>query len=273
MRDKLQLVLVLCAGVLLLCSSRVHAFGWDDLWKRSDQQFRELIDKGEFTQAESRVANTDDSALLKYRAGDFEASAELYGQSKQDYNRATALTRSGDYEAAIEAYEQVLADSVDYENAMHNRKIAQKLAELQQQNQQQGEGDEGEGSGEPQEGDQNPSDQPSGSDSDSGEQSDQSQDGDENSSTEPKEGDGGESADDKKSPQQEREPGQGNQGETDQDSKNAQPSQSKPHDERQQELDQWLQQVPDDPAGLLRARIMREHQRTYGNSRDKEQAW
>lgn len=269
MRADKQLQIALM--VLMIAPAPVYAFGWDDLWKRQDQQFNELLEQGDYEQAQSHATSVDDDALVKYRAGDYEGSAALFEQSNRDYNRATALTRAGDYQAALEAYDQVLADSDDYEDAMHNRKIAQKLAELQQQ--QQGEGEQGGESGESSEQQEGSQNQPADSnpEGDSGEQSDQSnQDSNEQGSQGQDPADGDEQQDDNSADQA---PSEQPQEQQEQSPGQPEPTDSKAHDEKQQAMDQWLQQVPDDPAGLLRARIIREHQRSYGGSRDQEQAW
>lgn len=257
-------------SALAFCSVDASAFGWDDLWKRADQQVNELIEQESYDEATNRADSPEQNALIKFRAGDFESSAEMYGQSSDDYNHGTALTRAGDYAVAIEAYDQILADSDEYKDAMHNRKVAQKLAELQKQQQdQQGEG-EGGGSGEqgqpPPPGEQSSDSkgQPSGpSDKEAGE---------ENQDKPSSDGQGEESD---KPPEQgtaEGEPSPAS-GETADGSESKGLPEAKSHDEKQQAMEQWLQRVPDDPAGLLRARIIREHQRNYADSQDKEQAW
>ena len=253
-------------SALAISSADALAFGWDDLWKRSDQQVNELIEQESYDEAANRADSPEQNALIKYRAGEYESSAEMYEQSNEDYNRGTALTRAGDYAAAIEAYDQILADSDEYKDAMHNQKIAQKLAELQQQDQQ-GDG-EGEGSGEqgkPPTGDQSSDSQGQPGDPSDSEASDQNQD------SPPSDGQGEESD---KAPEQpaEGEPSPAS-GEPDEGADSAAQPEPITHDEKQQAMDQWLQRVPDDPAGLLRARILREHQRNYGDSQDREQAW
>ena len=256
-------------SALAFSSVDALAFGWDDLWKRADQQVKELIELESYDEAASRADTPEQNALIKFRAGDFDSSAEMYGQSSDDYNHGTALTRAGDYAAAIEAYDQILADSDEYKDAMHNRKIAQKLAELQKQQQdQQGEGD-GEGSGE--QGQPQPGEQPSDSQGQPGGPSD-SEAGEENQDSPPSDGQGEESD---QSPEQEPADGQPSpaSGEADEGSESKGQPEAKSHDEKQQAMEQWLQRVPDDPAGLLRARIIREHQRNYADSQDKEQAW
>ena len=255
-------------SALAFSSADALAFGWDDLWKRADQQVNELIEQESYEEAASRADSPEQDALIKYRAGDFESSAEMYGQSSDDYNHGTALTRAGDYAAAIDAYDQILADSDEYQDAMHNRKLAQKLAELQQQQDQQGEG-EGEGSGEqgqpPPPGEQSDSKgQPGGpSDSEAGE---------DNQDNPPSDGQGEESD---QPPEQEPAEGESSpaSSEAEEGSESKAQPEAKPHDEKQQAMEQWLQRVPDDPAGLLRARIIREHQRNYADSQDREQAW
>lgn len=256
-------------STLVFCSADALAFGWDDLWKTTDQQVDELIELESYDEAANRADSPEQKALIKFRAGDFESSAEMYGQSSENYNHGTALARAGDYTAAIEAYDQILADSDEYKDAMHNRKVAQKLAELQkQQQEQQGEGD-GEGSGE--QGQPPPPGEPSDSKGQPGDPSD-SEPGEQNQDSPPSDGQGDESD---RPPEQE--PADGEPSPASGDAEEGDESKGQPeaesHDEKRQAMEQLLLRVPDDPAGLLKARIIREHQRNYANSQDREQAW
>ncbi|MGB0867590.1 MAG: hypothetical protein ACPGSC_13855 [Granulosicoccaceae bacterium] len=255
--------MALCA-FLPMSFSDVWAFGWDDLWTRTDQQVDQLIQDESFEAAAQIAQTVEQNARVQYRAGDYAESALSYEQMDEHYNRGTALTRAGDYQAAIEAFDQILSDSGQYQDAVHNRKIAQKLAELQQQQQDQGQG-EGQNEQESPPSEDQPNNSPDssgGAGAGDGDNNEQEQgESDTNGNDIPPDQ---ESEDSNPSPSGE-DPSEQNQ--------QPQPAQAEPHDEQQQAMDQLLQRVPDDPAGLLKARIIREHQRNYGGSRDKELAW
>ncbi len=254
-----------CVGALLFSHANpVLAFSWDDLWLRSDQQIEKLIESKSFDEAERRAESIEQKALIQYRAEAYDAAAELYGKNAQDYNHATAMVRAGQYQAAVDAYDQILADSPDYEDAMHNRKIAQQLADLQQQQDEGGEGQKGEEQG------QQKNEQSSGDKSDNSQGRSSQQPKESDQSNDPSEG----SEPDENDRSEEDSSDANQQEDTEQEEQTSSAgTPEKLHDEKQQAMDQWLQQVPDDPAGLLRARIIREHQRNYGSSTDRAQAW
>lgn len=248
---------------VLSLSREAAAFGWQDLWERPEQQVQKLVDEGSFEEAEALVHSDEQRALLKYRSGDFEAAAKLYQQQADNYNYGSSLLRAEDYAGAVAAYDQLLEAEPDNKDAMHNREIAQKLAELQpQQEQQQGDGEQ---EGEREEQDSDSEGKPSGSDGQPEEPADT------DSKENPEEGKGNEP--DAAAEQDEPEDAPTDEPQEQGEPKEGEAEEDKPHDEEQQALEQQLQRVPDDPAGLLRARIMREHQRSHSGSQDQEQAW
>ncbi len=241
-----------CLLLTLFGASKAQALQWADLWQRSDQRLQEMVELKDFEQAEQLAVSDEQRALVKFRADAFEEAAALYGQGKNKYNSGTSLVRSGAYEEAVSAFDAVSEQDPHYDDAMHNKKIAQSLAELAEQREQDGESDDGEGEGEP---------QPSQGEGEEGGEEQQDSQGSQSEAEKddapPEDAEASAEADEPSAEQ------------------GAQPAQApdESHDEQQQTMDQWLQQVPDDPAGLLRARIIREHQRNYSQSRDREQAW
>lgn len=246
-----------CLFISLLGASSVQAFEWADLWQSTDQRLQNMVELEAFVEAEKIAESAEQQGMLKFRSGAFEEAASLYEQEDNKYNSGTSLVRAGAYEEAISAFDEVSEQDSHYDDAMYNKKIAQALAELAQQQEgesKSGEGDN-EGEGEP---------QPSQGEGESG--AENSQDSKGSTAEQPE-------TDDQAAP---AEDGGVKAGEEESSSDNAEQASAnaeEPHNEQQQTMEQWLQQVPDDPAGLLRARIIREHQRNYSQSRDREQAW
>ncbi len=112
-----------------------HAFTWEDLWLRRDQQAKQAFDEGRPEEAAEKFARQDWLAAAHYHAGQFKHSLdglqELSGV-EADYNRGNALARLWRLEDALAAYEQVLAADPEHEDARHNRDLVKKLLEQPQ---------------------------------------------------------------------------------------------------------------------------------------------
>ena len=127
------------------------AFGWDDLWRRPDQQAARAFAAGDDTAAAQRFEDPAWRAAARYRSGDYTgAVADLagLGGAEVDYNRGNALARLGQLDASIAAYERALEQAPDHADARANLEQVRRLRDQQQQNPspQQGEpGDQGEG--------------------------------------------------------------------------------------------------------------------------------
>ncbi|MFA0811956.1 VWA domain-containing protein [Microbulbifer epialgicus] len=251
-----------------------HALEWKDLWQRKDQQGQKLLKEGEPGEAAGTFRNPEWRGTAHYRAGDYAAAQEDFAQSADPqglYNLGNSLVQQGDYNQAIEAYEEALKQTPQFADAQHNRDIAKKLQELQQRQQQQqnqqqsGEQQEQQQEQEQQSGTQQQQQQqqqqdqqqenqqqpsasePQSSDQELGEEQEQS------TQQQPSEGEQQE--------KQQEQPQQAQQGENEQkkeQEQQAQPTNAEesPLDpETQQALDQWLRQIPDDPAGLMREKF------------------
>jgi Ca-activated chloride channel family protein len=128
------------------------AFGWDDLWRRPDQQAARAFAAGDATAAAERFQDPAWRAAARYRGGDYTgAVADLAGLegADVDYNRGNALARLGQLDASIAAYERALEQAPDHADARANLEHVRRLRDQQQQenqSSQQGQPDEnGEG--------------------------------------------------------------------------------------------------------------------------------
>lgn len=263
-----------------------HALSWQDLWLRSDQQGVKYLESGEAEAAARTFKRHDWRGSALYRAEDYEAAAEAFehGASPRDhYNRGNALAKSGKLHEALEAYETALAQQPDFPDASFNAELVRELLDQQSQGESsEGDGDEQqESQGQPEEGAGDSDGQPGEDDSsDSGdaeadEQSENSQAGEQSGDNEVNEDAARNLADrqtDEDAQPEMNEPGPGEQ-------EPEQQSQAPPElpgmegrddaedRERQQALEQWLRQVPDDPSGLLRRKFEYEHRR------NRQQQW
>lgn len=240
-----------------------------NLWRTPDQRGEELLEQGEPEQAAKTFKNPRWRGTANYRAGNFPAAAEDFAQSddaREIYNLGNSLTQQGRYDEAIAAYDEALKQQPQMADARHNREIAEKLRELQKQQQQQ------------QQSQQNQSDQQQQQQSGNSEQQQQNQSGQQQQSQQGSDSGSSGSQDAQEQQQagqqpsgQQSEPGQQESEEQQQQSakgengeKQQQPqgepqqagAEESPLDpETQQALDQWLRQIPDDPAGLMREKF------------------
>ena len=160
-----------------------QAFGWKDLWRRSDQQAAQLLDKGEYDRASEIFSDSDWKATALYRGEQFEEALALWpaeGDASNLFNRGNALAYSGQLQEAIKAYEAALEIDPAMDKAQYNLELIQDIlsgarrqpgppAPGEQGEQQQGQEQEGQ---EQQEGQQQQGQQ---SDQTAQEQSDQEQ--------------------------------------------------------------------------------------------------
>ena len=269
------LLLAACAGrrgwlfclplLLMLPPQSSHAFGLDDLWLRPDQQGQRLLQAQRPAEAAQRFVDPQWQGKALYEAEDYAAAAERFakGDSAADhYNRGNALAKAGELEAALDAYEQALERQPELAAAQHNKALVEQALRQRENQQQSGEGDSTE------------------------------QQAPDDDQAEPKESTAGQPAESTAAqPTQPGSSGESSENSDVQGSANGagedtQPSTSSelPSDaepvapprteadlgtaaERRQALEQWLRQIPDDPAELLRRKFWYEQQQRQDSNR------
>ncbi|OSP55971.1 VWA domain-containing protein [Pseudoruegeria sp. SK021] len=294
------LLMVLLAGGLWagLQPTGAQAGIWADFWQTRDQQAQQAFDHGDFDAAVDLFTSPERAGGAYYRAGQFGPAAEAF--AAESYNQATALAKSGALEDALAAYDAYLAAAPDDADAQFNRDIVAALLEQQQQQQDQQQSDQddpsqqNDGKQDPQQGqDGQPSDENSGG----GEPSEgQPQDADGQPASEQDDNDDGDQQDPDAEPDQDGAesepadpPGQPEETDTD-EAGDEQPMEDTFSDQMDAQLDvgdpanpaeasqgntsgaavldqaaeQQLRRVPDDPSGLLRARIRDHYSRLRG---------
>jgi len=251
-----------------------NASFWDDLWASRDEQGAIAFEENRKSEAAELFDAPDWRAASLYGAGDFTAAAESYGElpgSENLYNLANAMARQGDLETALSTYEEVLAAQPDHEDATFNRDLIKNLLEQQQQEQEQEQDSQEQQDGEQGENSENSESQPSDQDGDpqSGENSEQ-----ESSDNTSEGADNGEPADPEpaEAPDEEEQSAREEQDleeQVDQALAEAEQEAEPQGTTREQKMarmneeiteeaqarEQKLRQIPQDPAGLLRAKI------------------
>jgi Ca-activated chloride channel family protein len=272
---------VLAAALIFVFPPQpAQAFEWSDLWLRSDQQAKRVLDDGDAQRAAELFRDPGWKGAARYRSGDFEdAARQLSGleDTTSLYNLGNALARLGQYEDAIAAYDEVLRREPEHDDARFNRELLEQELEQQQQQQQQGQDqqqqqqdDSSQSPGSPpQDGEQEPSERPD----------DGSERNDESGADDPPQSGGRE---DEPGEAEQEDPGQlepqsgedeNGQGEDEQVAQAPVEADMDQPDEEQQAAEQWLRRIPDDPAGLLRRKFLYQYRERGSGPAPGDQPW
>lgn len=298
-------ILSLCLPLLLLPQPS-QALEWQDLWQRPDQRGAAMLNDGDADEAAKTFRDPAWKGSALYRAEDYEGAAQQFSSldsADGHFNRGNALARSGQLQQAIDAYNQALQQNPSMEDARFNRDLVQQLLDQQQSDQQpsadnqdQGEQDNNQNQDQQQNGQQSQQqngqqggeqDNTSSSQSSQGDNTNPSSTADNTSAEQQDETQTGEqdqaAADEAQSDTaeaQEQNPAQADKAQQqrdDQDTEQAQQqtaadaSESTQSEQQRQATEQWLRQIPDDPAGLLRRKFHYESQRRQQNDTTREQ--
>ncbi|WP_191831973.1 tetratricopeptide repeat protein [Pseudomonas fluorescens] len=235
-----------CLPLLLVLPQPSYAFEFNDLWLRPDQQGQRLLEQQRPNEAAEHFQDRQWKGLALYEAGDYDAAARLFAQGNSaadHYNRGNALARSGELEAALDAYEQALELQPELQPALSNKALVEQL--LQQRQAEQPE--------QPPEQNQQ-SDANAQTDSNSSAQNSQDP-----ASEKPAQQPSDTHKDDSNSSEQAQT--LANNGDDEETTRPPQrPLDSTLDAEQRQALEQWLRQIPDNPAELLRRKFWYEQQ-------------
>ena len=279
---------LLLLAMILWVPSPARALSWQDLWQTPNQQAAKAFAQQNYVQAAEQFGDPRWKASALYRAGHYAEAAELLktGQAADDfYNLGNALARQGDLPAALHAYEQVLEQDPEHADARYNKDLVEKeLQQQQQQNRQENQGKNKEqNQKQPQQKDQTQNSAQS-QESASSQNSPQTQ-----------QGQGQKPPDSESHPQTEASlPSKGEENRDpprEKEQPDASPAQSQgvkedetqtdaaadspeppPESAEERETRLMLQQIPDDPGGLLRRKFLYQSRRR-GGQEQTEQPW
>jgi Ca-activated chloride channel family protein len=247
-----SVALVLLAPMLF--SDPASAFEWRDLWQTADQQANQALQNGDAETAQGLFKHPQWRGSAAYQAGDYQSAIEDFVQSESadgHYNRGNSLARAGDLKGAIEAYNQALTVQPEMDDALANRDLVEQLKRQQEQNKdQQSESDQNQEQNQDQQSDSEQNQQQDGEQSQQEQQEAQNQEASdqeaqEQEAIEQAEKDGEDSPELNDSPETNDSP----------EPLTEQPELTEEQKQAQQELQQWLRRVPDDPGGLLREKF------------------
>lgn len=241
-----------CLPLLLLQPQAASAFEMDDLWLRRDQQGQRLLEAQQPAEAAERFVDRRWQATARYQAGDYAGAAELFAEGNtaaDHYNRGNALARGEALEAAIEAYDQALELQPDLQQAQRNKALVEELLRRRQE--------QPEPEPEPeQQQEQTEPDEPQ----------PQPQPPESGSASAPSPGHAEGESERAASGAVEPSTSETTTEASEQDAATALAQhEALPDQERQQAMEQWLRQIPDNPGELLRRKFLyeqRKHQET-----------
>lgn len=133
--------LMLLLGALWL-PYPASAMSWDDLWQRPDQRAASLYAEGRPADAAALFEAPEWRARALLDSGDYAAAAQVWGElveqqpdnAELHFSQGIALALAGDYQAALAAFEQTLTRAPDHTAARYNRqRVEAYLAELREQ--------------------------------------------------------------------------------------------------------------------------------------------
>lgn len=244
---------------------------WQKQLLNQEQRAQRLYQEEEYQQAANLSETPFRQGSALYRDGDYEAAAEAFSQddsAEAQYNLGNALAQQQQYDAAIEAYDKALEQRPDWSRAAENKQLVE---QLQQQQESEDSGDSDESSDES-DSDNNESDKNSEQSGDSEEQ----QSNQSNSNDGPPNPDEQGQQDGESDPEQKEQEQESSQEEMqeqqskDQDTESAEESNEQLQQqvregdidpEKAQQLEQWMNRVPDDPSILLRNKMLLESQK------------
>ncbi|MFC4863983.1 VWA domain-containing protein [Pseudomonas sp. MAHUQ-62] len=237
-----------CLPLLLVLPRPSLAMDFEDLWLRPDQQGQRLLEAQQPAEAARRFSDPRWQGIALYQAGDYTEAATRFAQgdtAADHYNRGNALAQAGELEAAVDAYDSALQRQPDLAAATKNKTLVEDL--LRQREAESRAGDQEAQNSEKQQTGQ-------GREANAAKQQEGEQSAEQNAQQQA----GGEAQ-----PGGSTRPGQGGTAEQalSQNTTQSQSASNEPlGDERRQALEQWLRQIPDDPAELLRRKFWYEQQ-------------
>lgn len=256
--------LILALGIISLASPSCYALGWIDLWKTRNQQGQQAFAQGHPDRAAELFTDPNWRGSAMYRSGQYEQAVAEFSKHKNSdsmYNKGNTLAQMGQFQQAIDAYNQSLKLNPKNEDAEFNRELVKKL--MQEKSQQQQQSQQNKSKNQRREQQQNQSaDQQQQSDpqKNAGNSPEQSNSPEQNKSGQ----DQAKNNSDQQKQQPEQSKGQSKQAKNKQQQNQAKDQQAQQDQHNQpieQATEQWLRRIPDDPGGLIRHKILRDHYR------------
>jgi len=298
-----------CAALALCFGLTGTAWAdWSSWWRTPGQ-----LQAGEFDELKRIAPDAHWQGIAEHELGNFTEAATAFDKAARGamqegndeaanrslYNRGVSEVHAGQYEQAVSTFDQVLDNDPDFQDAQHNKEIAQQLIQQQQQQQQQ-ENSEGDSESSENDGEQEQSsdsqDQSSDSQGDSQDnaeqnaeqQAQQQQSRDESQEADPQQGRDGDADSQAESQSEQQQDAQDAQAALEAEAQaqaeeqelaeqngdqNSSALAEPPLSEAEQATEQWLRRIPDDPTGLLRRKLEQSHRSEFPQVGDGRETW
>ncbi|MBU1312012.1 MAG: VWA domain-containing protein [Gammaproteobacteria bacterium] len=135
---------LLALSCLMIVPRPATAFEWRDLWQTKQQQAVQDYNAGDFANAQAKFSQPLWQGNAAYRQGDYQSAEQAFRQAITDndnpvsawHNLGNSLAQQQRYEEALAAYQQALQQNADFSPAQQNADLMQQLMQQQQQQQQ-----------------------------------------------------------------------------------------------------------------------------------------
>ncbi|MDN5401604.1 MAG: tetratricopeptide repeat protein [Pseudomonas sp.] len=248
-----------CLPLLLMGAPQPsYAFGLQDLWLRPDQQGQYLLKHKRPAEAAEHFQDPQWQGVALYEAGNYAEAIKRFAQGSDaysHYNRGNALAKAGELEAALDAYEQALEAQPDLQPALKNKALVEALMQEQAQP-------------EPDPPAKNADDETAqpGQTAQPGTSAQTAQGGEQSSHGQGEAGTGETQANAPPQAGGNEVPGS-ELGDEQTTTPPLRPADTRLEGERRQALEQWLQEIPDNPGELLRRKFWYEQQQHQDTTR------
>lgn len=114
---------LLGAFIYLSCHIEASALTWQDLWYTPDQQATRQLAQGHPTLAKNLFRNSEWKGVAAYRAKDYNDAVQSFARTDtalSNYNRGNALVQLGKYQDALLAYQRAIKQDPQFADARYN---------------------------------------------------------------------------------------------------------------------------------------------------------
>lgn len=273
-------------GLVFLCLIPVpknsYALEWQDLWQTRDQQAYQAYKQGNFDKAAKLFEDPAWQAAAQYKSSELEIKQYKTPTTATGfYNQGNVFAKAGKYEEAIKAYLQALKQNPDKtlrDDALYNKKLVEDaLKKQQQQQEQQKQSDKNQQDPKNQQKD-NKDNQDKQGDKDKKDSQDNKDDKAEKTQQQSEQAENkkdNKSEQEKQQQEQQQQAAQAKKPESEKPQQKAQVQQAAQlqEDEKKQADEQWLNRIPDDPAGLLRRKFKYQYNQRQHDEEPAAQNW
>ena len=237
------------------------------MFHNNQQRSLSLYQQGKYKEAANATEHPMLSGMAHYRAGEYQQAATHFASlttAEADFNRGNSLAKAGELEAAIQAYHEALAKRPNWQQAEENKNLVEKLLEqASEQASEESQRDSEHAPDQEQTENKSPQEQTAGQDSEQHDQRQSEQDASEQSQTDtPSEQDAQASTEQhQREGESSTESAESPHADSNQEKDSLPAAWSGLTEEEREQLQSLLKQLDDDPAALLRTRLLREAER------------